>query len=87
MRYRIEYRRSVEKDLRKVPSHMRRVLVDAITALADDPRPHGVTKIRGAEYTYRIRRGDYRIIYQVYDDRVVVEVIKVGHRKDVYRDC
>lgn len=84
--YRLEYRRGVEKEVRKLPTSARKNIVVAILALAENPRPHGVTKLRGTEKTYRIRRGDYRIIYEIYDDRVVVEVIKIGHRRDVYRD-
>ena len=53
-------------------------------ALAEDPYPAGSKKIRGAEHTFRIRRGDYRIVYRVYSGRLIVEVVKVGHRKKIY---
>lgn len=85
MRYTLTYRKSVKKELQKVPVGVRKALVKKILALADDPRPNGVTKLQGTENIYRLRQGDYRLIYTVYDDIVVVEVIKVGHRSDVYK--
>lgn len=86
MRYRIEYRKSVDKEVRKLPETVRRAVVMAVLALGDDPYPNGVTKLRGSERTYRIRQGDYRIIYEIHDSYLVIEVIKVGHRRDVYRN-
>ncbi|MDJ0899633.1 MAG: type II toxin-antitoxin system RelE/ParE family toxin [Xenococcus sp. MO_188.B8] len=56
-----------------------------IDALATEPRPEGVVKLKGEENLYRIRVGDYRVIYNVQDDRLLVLVVKVGHRGDVYR--
>jgi mRNA interferase RelE/StbE len=85
MRYRIEYRKSVDKEIRKLPEGVRRTIVTAILILGEDPYPNGVTKLRGSERTYRIRQGDYRIIYEIHDTHLVVEVVKVGHRRDVYR--
>jgi mRNA interferase RelE/StbE len=63
----------------------RQLIAKRIVTLADDPRPHGVTKLAGTDVTYRLRQGDYRIIYNIYDELVVVEIIKIGHRSDVYR--
>jgi len=54
-------------------------------ALAINPRPKGVKKLTGLDSLYRIRTGDYRIVYQVRDDRLIVLVVRIGHRKDVYR--
>jgi mRNA interferase RelE/StbE len=57
-----------------------------IRALADDPRPQGSEKITGSDDLYRIRSGDYRAIYTIQDDRLVVLVVRVAHRRDVYRN-
>ena len=63
----------------------RQRIIKSIERLADNPRPHGCEKLAGMKNTYRIRQGDYRILYDVEDDRVIVLILKVGHRKDVYR--
>ena len=63
----------------------RQRIIKSIEQLADNPRPHGCEKLAGAKNTYRIRRGDYRIIYDIEDDRILVLVLRVAHRKDVYR--
>lgn len=58
----------------------------AIDLLADEPRPPGCVKIAGEASAYRVRVGDYRIVYDVIDDRLVIQVIRVGHRRDIYRN-
>jgi mRNA interferase RelE/StbE len=63
---------------------LRRNLAEHIQALADNPRPPGCRKLTGADQ-YRIRRGAYRVVYSIEDERRVVIVVKIGHRKDVYR--
>jgi mRNA interferase RelE/StbE len=60
-------------------------LVEAADALASNPRPHGVKKLQGDENLWRIRVGAYRIVYEIHDDRLVVLVIRIGDRKDIYR--
>ncbi len=83
-RYKILFRKSVARDLRVIPrQHLRRILA-AINGLSEEPRPAGMEKLSGQEKC-RVRRGHYRIIYEIRDDEVVVVVVKVGHRKDVYR--
>ena len=84
--YTLLYRQSVEKDLRKLPSHIRCTVVDKISKLSDDPRPNGVIKLRGADALYRIRYADYRIIYEIRDASVTVLIVKVGHRREIYKD-
>lgn len=83
--YRVELTRTAEKQLRRVAQRSRARLVEAMQALADAPRPRGARKLEGYEAVYRIRVGQYRIIYEVIDERIVVIVLKVGHRKEVYR--
>jgi mRNA interferase RelE/StbE len=83
--YSIEWKRSAVKELRRLPKEVvARVLV-AVEGLRINPFPADVRKLSGAEHTYRIREGSYRVVYSVYTSRLVVEVIRVGHRKDVYR--
>lgn len=83
-KYRVVFRKSVAHDLRRIPNRdVRRILV-AIDFLSRDPRSSGIEKLSGQE-RYRMRQGDYRIIYEIKDDKVIVVVVKVGHRKDVYR--
>ena len=84
--YKITYKRSVEKDLRSLSSNIRKIIVRKIKALADEPRPIGGTKIRGSDNTYRIRHADYRVMYRVDDGILTMLIIKVGHRREVYKD-
>jgi mRNA interferase RelE/StbE len=85
MRYELIIKPSAEKALDRLPRAVRRRLADAMEALRDDPRPAGAVKLAGEERLYRVRVGDYRIVYDIYDDRLVVWVVRVGHRKDIYR--
>jgi mRNA interferase RelE/StbE len=83
--YRIVYRRSVEKELRSIPPPQLKEVIEKIHALAADRHPRGSVKLKGGvRDLYRARHGDYRIIYEVHDDEIVVLVVKVGHRRDVY---
>lgn len=83
--YRIEFTRSAEKDFRKIDRSKVAAIYREIERLETDPRPHGVKKLAGADRTYRIRIGDYRVVYEVEDEVLVVLVIRIAHRKDVYR--
>ena len=69
-----------------LPADVRRRIGAKIDALADEPRPPRVRKLAGMRDTYRVRVGDYRVIYEIHDDVLLVLVIDVGHRRDVYRD-
>ncbi len=83
--YRIEWKRSAEKQLRKLPREVVARIVSAVTALATDATPPGVRKLVGSECSYRVRVGDYRVVYSVFHDLLVIEVVRVGHRREVYR--
>ena len=83
-RFELRFKPSVAKDLRGVPRTNVRRLLKRIEALRDQPRPPGCEKLTGHEL-YRIRQGAYRVVYSVDDVKVVIEVIKVGHRREVYR--
>jgi len=82
--YKIFFRASVEKDLKRIPRKYLKKVLDRIRALSDNPRPRGCEKLSIGE-KYRIRHGHYRIVYSIQDDELTVWVVKVGHRKDVYR--
>ena len=84
-RYAVEFRPRALRALRKLPEAAQRRLLSAIEALADDPRPSGVKKLKGGEGIYRVRVGTYRVLYQIRDDVLLVLVTDVGHRRDVYR--
>jgi mRNA interferase RelE/StbE len=81
----IQWRNSTKKDIRSLPHQDVARIVAAVTHLANDPLPNGSQKLAGSERTYRIRVGDYRVIYEVLSDSHIVEVQRVRHRKDVYR--
>lgn len=83
--YEVVWKSSARKETRKLPANTLKRILRAVGELASDPRPPGVRKLRGAERTYRIRVGDHRVIYSVYDARLVVEVIRVAHRREAYR--
>ena len=85
MRYSIEVTPRARTQLLKLPAHVSRRVEDAISALADNPRPAGATKLAGPHDLYRVRVGNYRVIYSVQDDVLLVLVVKVAHRRDVYR--
>jgi mRNA interferase RelE/StbE len=85
MPYRIEVKPQAEKALARIPNPHRRRIAHAIDDLADDPRPAGCAKLAGAEDAYRIRVGDYRIVYEIADRVLIVYIIRIAHRKDVYR--
>lgn len=82
--YKIVIKRSAAKEIEKVPKAFRGRIVSRIQGLSKDPRPPGVKKLSGEE-KYRIRQGDFRILYKVEDSIITVTVVKVGNRKDVYR--
>jgi len=82
--YRLSIPRGVNKRMEKLPTDVYDRVDGAILALADEPRPPGCKKLRGRE-DWRIRVGDYRIVYGVDDERRVVEILNVAHRGDVYR--
>ena len=84
--YRLVIKKSAAKELEQVePRTVRRRLVAAIEALGVDPRPAGCEKLAGAAEAYRNRQGDYRAVYAIDDKMRVVIVVKLGHRREVYR--
>jgi mRNA interferase RelE/StbE len=83
--YALLIKRSAERDLRRLPGTLFERVNDRILSLRDDPHPHGVRRLVGALEGWRIRVGDYRILYQIDDDAQTVTVVRVKHRREAYR--
>ena len=83
--YQVIVERSAEKDLKRLSSEIRARAATAILALAKNPRPAGSRKLVGTESDWRIRVGDYRIVYEIADEIRIVRINRVRHRRDVYR--
>jgi len=84
MSYAVYLKRSAEKELDRLPAEVHDRVIKQLISLRDDPRPHGIKKLHGKE-GYRIRVGDYRILYVIDDNENKLEIISVAHRKEVYR--
>jgi len=82
--YEVVFKRSAERELRNLPRVELPRIVKTIEALRTNPRPPGSAKLKGQE-AYRVRQGDYRVLYTIDDTERVVEIIKIGHRSEVYR--
>ena len=82
--YSIEIKKSASKEIAKLPKVQLQRVVTKIQALSTNPRPEGCKKL-SADEKYRIRVGDYRILYSIEDHQLIIYVVKVGHRKDAYR--
>ena len=85
MSYTVQIEHKARRQLAALPDQMRARIEPRLEALAEDPRPRGAIKLRGGQNIYRIRVGQYRVLYEVRDDVLVVLVVEVGHRRDVYR--
>lgn len=85
-RYSLQIKKFAAEELEAIPGKQdRQRLVRRIQALSVDPRPPGAEKLSGVRDRYRIRQGSYRVLYEIEDDRLIVYVVKIGDRKDVYR--
>ena len=82
--YELFFKKSVQKDLAGIPKKDLKRILERIDGLAEDPRPPGCEKLTGQE-RYRLRQGRYRIVYSIQDDVLTVWIVKVGHRKNIYR--
>lgn len=84
-RYQIEIKVSAKKELARLPRQIAEKVVERIKWLADNPRPYGCKKLCGEDSIYRIRVGDYRVVYSIVDQCLIVEVIRIRHRREVYK--
>ena len=86
MSYRIDFKRSAAKTLRKIPQADRKRIADKIDSLSENPPNPETTKMKGSNPFHKIRVGVYRIVYEIHDDVLLILVVKIGHRKDIYRN-
>jgi len=83
--YRVVLTPAAERQLAKLPPQAREMVAAALVTLGGNPRPSGCTKLSGADDLWRLRVRQYRVIYQIVDDQLIVVIVKIGDRKDVYR--
>jgi len=83
--YEILWKRSAVKELKQLPKEIVRKINKIVTRLFDNPLPAGVRKLVGSEHTFRVRLGDYRIVYSVRAEILTIEIIRVGHRREIYK--
>lgn len=83
--YAVDFTAGAAKEIRKLDPGMRRRILASIGGLATDPRPAGCKKLTGEENAWRVRIADYRVLYEIHDDVLTVTVVRVGHRREVYK--
>jgi len=83
--YKIEWKQSARRELRKLGREMIPRILKAVQGLAENPHPRGSKKLIGSEYTYRIRVGEYRIVYSIRASALVIEIVPIGHRREIYQ--
>lgn len=83
-KYKIEVKKSAVKEFKRIPSNDLKRLINIITSLKENPRPSGCVKL-SSEELYRIKKGKYRVLYQIKDDILMIIIVKISHRKDVYK--
>ena len=83
--YKIEWKRSAAKELEKLPKDAIAGVLKAVEQLTVNPYPPGARKLVGSQHSHRLREGSYRIIYTISSSSLTIEIIRVGHRKDVYK--
>ena len=83
--YQIEWKKTALRELKRLDRQIIPRIVAAVDSLSTHPLPDGVRKLQGSQRTYRIRVGTYRVIYELYEARLLVEIVRVRHRKDAYR--
>jgi len=83
--YQIEWKKSALREIKRLDRQVIPRIVAAVDSLSTQPLPSGVSKLQGSQRTYRIRVGDYRVVYELYESRLIIEIVRVRHRKDAYR--
>ena len=83
MTYKIIITKSIQKQLDNLPSNIQDRVYEKISQLAEEPRPDGVAKLKGYDNEYRIRIGDYRLVYEIQDEKLIVLILQCKHRRDV----
>jgi mRNA interferase RelE/StbE len=82
--YRIEFTPLARRQIKKLPREVQKRIIERVEELASNPRPAGVKKLVSGENLYRVRVGEYRAIYQIRDRELIVVIVKVGHRREIY---
>ena len=82
--YHIEIKQSAKKELAQLPKTIAKKIALQIMELADNPRHNGCKKLVGTEHSYRLRINNYRVIYSIFDQKLIIQVIKIGHRRNIY---
>ena len=85
MTYEIIITRTIQKQLDNLPNNIQERVYEKIAQLAEEPRPDGVVKLKGYDNEYRIRIGDYRLVYEIRDEQLIVLLVQCKHRRDVYK--
>ncbi len=83
-KYKISIKSTAAKELEDIPKKELRKIIKRIQSLAENPRAHGAQKLSGQEQ-YRVRQGDYRIVYSIEDKDSIIDIVKIGHRREIYR--
>jgi len=83
--YRIDWKKSALRELKRLDKQVVPRIVEAVEGLSDKPIPPGARKLKGSDHSYRIRVGNYRIIYELLKSRLVIQIVRVRHRKEAYR--
>lgn len=83
--YSVTYKNSAAKTLRKLDRQYQQAIITAIGDLAKEPRPYGAKKLQGGRGEYRLRVGSYRVIYEIQDQKLIILVLTIGHRREVYQ--
>ena len=84
-KYKIEISLTAERQLKKIRRENAVRILKAISLLAGEPRPYGSKKMSGYEHVYRIRVGDYRVLYEIDENRILIIILKISHRREIYR--
>ena len=85
MTYEIIITKSIQKQLDNLPNNIQERVYEKFSQLAEEPRPDGVVKLKGYDNEYRIRIGDYRLVYEIRDEQLIVLLVQCKHRRDVYK--
>jgi mRNA interferase RelE/StbE len=86
MPYSVVISKAIQKQINQLPASIKLKVQEKILLLQSDPRPAGVVKLKGYDYQYRLRVGDYRIRYEIFDEAAMVQILQCKHRSEVYRD-
>ena len=83
--YNIEWRSSALREIKRFDKSTIKKIIDAIELLSENPHPQGSKKLIGSEHSWRIRIGDYRVVYEIFNKTLIIEIVRIGHRKEIYK--